>query len=858
LEVHYVSGGLGGFAHGGDIPMVHVADNKIVRVKPARFERVRVYEIRVKGKVFTRPRKSLLSWFDLAYKKRVFSPNRVKYPLKRADWSPDDRNPQNRGRSKFVRISWDEALDIIVKEIERIKATYGSTTPILVQAEGHGQAGSIQTLHLYAHKLFEKLGGYTWQVRNPDSWEGYYWGTMHVWGFGGAMSVGLPLQDAILEDILQHTEMLLAIGCDTETTGGGMNGQHGSIFWRWFKEAGIKTVAISPDCNFTAAIHADKWIPILPNTDAALYQAVAYTWLKEGTYDKRYVETHCVGFDEFKKHVLGEEDGVPKSPEWAERITKVPARVIRALAREWAEKRTSLIIMCGGPKIRGPYSHEVARLEAICMAMQGLGAPGRQLVQLLALVSRVVTPVPHYPQVAATRYVNPTVWYGLSLPPSATFFVPKVLVPDAILNPPITFYGSGAQSANRDDQFKRYVYPPEGHPGIRAIWNENSCYMTCWNGKIIEAFRSPKIEFIVAVHPWLENDALFADLILPAQTMYEHDDLVICDRSDIYAVAYQERCINPIGESKSDYEIHRMIAQRLGVEKDFPPHEELIKSIYELLPPSRVFGITFEEFKRRKLVVVPQPTCEEWEEIKRKSEIMPGVPFKPGLTWFYELPEGRGLDTPTGKLEIKSTGLAQYFPHDHERPPVPRYIPYGETHQESLLHPRAKRYPLLLVSNHPRWRFHAQGDDITWLREIPTCKIRGADGYLYEPLWIHPVDAEKRGIKHGEIVKVYNERGTVLCAAYVTERILPGSVLVHHGARADLISIDPLIDRGGAINLIVPSKPTSKNTVGMVCSGILVEVEKADIEELMNKYPAAFKKRLHPTVGPCYETWVIG
>jgi trimethylamine-N-oxide reductase (cytochrome c) len=237
---------------------------------------------------------------------------------------------------------------------------------------------------------------------------------------------------------------------------------------------------------------------------------------------------------------------------------------------------------------------------------------------------------------------------------------------------------------------------------------------------------------------------------------------------------------------------------------------------------------------------------------------MPGVPFKPGLTWFYDLPEGRGLDTPTGKLEIKSTGLAQYLPHDDERPPVPRYIPYGETHQESLLHPRAKRYPLLLVSNHPRWRFHAQGDDITWFREILTCKIRGPDGYFYEPLWMHPIDAEKRGIKHGDIVRVYNERGIVLCAAYVTERMLPGSVLVHHGARADLISIDPLIDRGGAINLIVPSKPTSRNTVGMVCSGILVEVEKADLQELMDKYPEAFKKRLHPTVGPCYETWVIG
>jgi len=557
----YVSGGLGGFGHGGDIPEVHVKDNKIVRVRPACFENVRLYEVRAKGKTFTRPHKSLLTWLDLSYKKRYDSPNRVKYPLKRVDWSPENRNPHTRGKSKFVRISWEEALEIIVNEIKRIEETYGSTTPILVQAEGHGQSGGVQSMHFYAHKLFEKLGGYTWQIRNPDSWEGYYWGAMHVWGFGGGMTVGLPFQDAVIEDVLENTEMILATGCDTETTQ-AMAGQFGSIFWRWFKEAGIKTVAVSPDCNFTNVIHADKWIPILPNTDVALYLAIAYTWIKEDAYDKKFVETHCVGFEEFKKYVMGEEDGVPKTPQWAEKITGIPARTIKALAREWAEKRTSLVINYGGPKIRGPYSHEPARLEAVCMAMQGLGAPGRQMVQLLSLVSRVVTPIPHYPEVAGTRYVNPVAEYALFLPPFAGFIVPKVLVPDAILNPPITFYGSGAQSASREDQFRKYSYPPEGHPGIRAIWNENSCYTTCWNGKIIDAFRSPKIEFIVAVHPWLENDALFADLVLPAQTIYEHDDLVICDRSDIYMEAYQERCANPIGESKSDYEIHRMIAQR--------------------------------------------------------------------------------------------------------------------------------------------------------------------------------------------------------------------------------------------------------------------------------------------------------
>jgi len=132
-----------------------------------------------------------------------------------------------------------------------------------------------------------------------------------------------------------------------------------------------------PDLNYAAAIHADKWIPILPNTDAALHLAIAYTWMTEGTYDKDYVATHCFGFEAFEDYVLGREDGVPKTPKWAAEICGVPSRTIKALAREWAAKTTSIAHGNGGPMIRGPYSTEPARLETLNLAMQGLGKPGR-------------------------------------------------------------------------------------------------------------------------------------------------------------------------------------------------------------------------------------------------------------------------------------------------------------------------------------------------------------------------------------------------------------------------------------------------------------------------------------------------
>jgi len=215
------------------------------------------------------------------------------------------------------------------------------------------------------------------------------------------------------------------------------------------------------------------------------------------------------------------------------------------------------------------------------------------------------------------------------------------------------------------------------------------------------------------------------------------------------------------------------------------------------------------------------------------------------------------LKTPSGKIEFCSQNLAKYFPDDKERPPVPHWVEKGESHDERLSSERARRYPLLLMSNHGRWRVHAQCDDITWTREAPTCKVTGPDGYKYEPVWINPKDAEARGINHGDIVQIFNERGIVLCGAYVTQRIISGVVYVDHGARYDPI-VPGEIDRGGAINTITPHNLTSKNATGMVVSSFLVEAEKANIDELRKKYPDAFKRKYDPAAGLRFNAWVEG
>jgi anaerobic selenocysteine-containing dehydrogenase len=851
--------GLGGYFGGGAEGMVDVKNGRIVRVRPMKYgwkykkEQVRQWKMQRNGKTIEPSWKSLPGPFSLAYKKRVYSPNRIQFPLKRVDWDPNgERNPQNRGVSKYVRISWDEASQIVASEIKRIHDTYGPYA-ILLQADGHGECKTINTPHGHPGVLLDRLGGFTLQVRNPDSWEGWYWGAKHVWG-QGAQGIMYPAAN-IVKDTTEHADMVLFWGCDPETTPWGFTGQFASRLCYFWSEVGIKQVYICPDLNYGAAVHADKWIPVLPNTDAALQLAIIYMWIKEDSYDKDYVATHVVGMDKVADYVLGKEDGIAKTPEWASKKCGVPEWTIKALAREFAAKTTSIAHYFGGGFVRGPFSHESGRLECILLGMQGLGGPGVHQHQLTYFG------MPRAEGLGGTFFWNPEIEERISMPVMSSVtawqqqVIPKTLIQKAILSDePITFFGTGAQNALVQDQFTKHTFPidqKDGGSALHMIWTDSPCRITCWNfGNETEmAMRSPKIECIVAQHPWLENDCIYADIILPANTFMEVDDILTNIRQGTQQpnIMIAEKAIEPVGESKSDFEIVVEVGKKLGMEQILTEGltiADMQKKIWEYMGGEKL--VTWEQLKEKQYWMYN--TAPDWEE------------DPPGLRRFYEDPEKNRLGTPSGKLEFYSEALATAFPDDKERSPIPKWVERSFNHDERLSSHRAKLFPLLLMSNHGRWRVHAQCDDITWTREAPTCKILGPDGYNYEPMWIHPSEAEKRDIRHGDLVKIFNERGIVLAAAYVTQRLRPGVVYIDHGARHDPIKVGE-IERGGAINTLSPGPITSKNCVGQATSGYLVQVEKLKGEEMdqwRRDYPEAFSKKYDPAAGLRFDAWVIG
>jgi trimethylamine-N-oxide reductase (cytochrome c) len=879
-------------------------DGKITRIRPYFYDSdtdwksLNPWKLEARGRTFEPPTRSLPAAYYLSYKKRVYSENRVRYPLRRVDWDPKgERNPQNRGKSRYVRISWDEAAQTIADELLRIKEKYGMSA-VLAEGDMHGEGKHIAPSHGCMNRLLSMLGGYTVQMRNMDSWEGYTWGARNVWG---CETVGeMAPTGSLWPDIANNAELLLFWSGDPEVTSVGFDGYLASRMSQWLHSIGLKFVYIDPALNYSGCYQADKWIPVLPNTDAALYLGIAYVWLTEESYDKEYVKTHVVGYQEFFDYVLGQEDGVPKTPKWASEKCGVPPWTIKALARDWANKVTSITIGNGGPGYRGPLSNEPARLQAILLGMQGLGKPGRHQAKWLEwnLFSRdyplpyqgeVIINLPHRGEECRpvgskgdmyTAHIPMLVERAKTLfkeriaalgdserdraekrkleeyikradelrilteteknPPLQS--IPKCLVHDAILDGHVEWWGCLTFTGSKSEQWVHSEFPRPGCSKIHAVWTDSPCMVTCWNDgfRFVKAMRSEDIEFVVAQQPWLENDCVLADIILPVQTKFESEDIADDSNSGIVTALYHERqACRPVGESLDDFDCVAEVAKKLGPQyyqaytKDFFDKEQIVDMFFTGSGAAHLD--IHDDFHTKDIFALP---CDP----KRMDISL----FPPGLSPFAKDPENNPLDTPTGKMEFTSTALQKHFPDDPDRPVYPKWIEKGEKHDERLLSRRAKTYPLLCMSNHGRWRFHANLDDITWHREVETMKIRAKDGYQYEPVWLNPETSAERGIKHGDIVKVFNERGTVLCAAYVTQRLRPGVAYVDHGSRFDPIDAEKL-DRGGAINLITPTAIISQHATGMAVSGFLVDVQKVSDEEMerwRQQYPEAFARKV--------------
>jgi trimethylamine-N-oxide reductase (cytochrome c) len=829
---------------GGGPVSVYVEDGRITRVRPLQipesdFPAPWVIEAS-DGKKYSPPKAFRLSPPVHGEKNRVYSEDRILYPLKRVDWDPKgERNPQNRGKSGYERISWDEAIDLIAGEIQRVQSTYGEAALTGMTSSHHnwGVVGyKMGPFHRFMHMLH-----YTPVYDNPDSWEGWHWGATHTYGF--QWRLGMPEQFNLLEDAMQNSEMIVFWSNDPDSTRGTYSGQESHIWRVWLKEMGIKTVFIDPLYNYTAAVMDGTWFGPRPGSDTAIAMAIAYTWIQEGTYDKNYIADRTIGFEPFRAYIMGESDDmVPKTCEWAEAQSGIPARKIRALAREWAQKRTCLSSGCRGGQgsaCRAAYATEWARMMVLLQAMQGLGKPGVSIwgTTMGAPASYKWFPGYAEPQGQMGRSDVAKNKICLQNPTQQRLF--RLTLPDAILNGRDWFRGEGFCGASLDQQFTENNYPVETK--VHMFYRYGGSFMGTMSdtNKWVKMYQSPELECVVNQDCWFSSETNMADIILPACTNFERNDIgewATCGGYTTMAhignnwrvIVREQKAIEPRGESKSDYEILRLIAAKLGREEEFTEgntEDDWAKLFFDSSEIAKDGDITWEEFNRKGYYIVPCPPKEE-----RNNAV--------SMRWFYEkrdadtpdpgnLPRKAGhperLGTYSGLIEFASQSLKENLPHDMERPVVPHFIPSWEGYKSEIWY----KYPLQIISPHPRWSFHTHYDKHeSWLDDVEQHRIR-IGGYPYWIMRINPVDAEPRGIKDGDVVELYNDRGSVLCAASVTERV-PVGVLHSYGCTAKYDPVEPGVpgstDRGGCVNLLTATTMLSKNVPGMTPNSCLCEV----------------------------------
>lgn len=676
-----------------------------------------------------------------AYRQRVYAPDRLLYPLKRVG---------QRGEGKFVRISWDEALETIAKELIRVRDTYGPESIFLKSSAGdtvalHGSTPFVKVLSL--------LGGFSrhWAFNSFEQ------------GIFAELATFGTLYDLNSRDDLLNSKLIILWACDPTIT---VHNTNTSWYLTQARERGIRIIVVDPRYTDTAATLADQWISVIPGTDTALMIAMAYVMIKENLQDQRFLATYTIGFDKFRDYVMGTEDGVAKTPAWAEAITSVPAATIEGLARQYATLRPGALItgIAAGRTAYGEQYHRAAiTLSAMTgnIGIHGGNAAGRSWTALGmypflkkgAFMPGVDNPVekghPHYKNFLAARKKYQR---GSGMMPSG-------MVADALL------------------KGKAGGYPADYK--LLLIVNANYPNQSPDINKSVRALR--QMEFIATVEQFMTPAAKWADIVLPSSTFLEKNDFTIGEGVPFFGS--QNKAIEPPGETKSQLQMAAALAVKLGIAGfEKKTEEEVIK---------QMIGQT----------VIPDYDAFREKGIYRIELSEPYVAFRKEI----EDPENNPFPTPSGKIEIYSRQLAEM--NDPALPPVPKYLEAWESRNDSLY----DKYPLQLITIQCRRRAHTQNETLPWLRETQTQAIQ-----------ISPEDALSRGIHDGDRVRVFNERGITTLPARITKRIMQGVVSIPVGSWYD--PDENGVDRGGNPNILLKSAVSPGG--GFITNTCLVQVER--------------------------------
>lgn len=732
-----------------------------------------------------------------AQQQQCFGADRLLYPMKRKNWSPENPNGELRGKDEWERISWDEAIKYVADQFKAIKEKYGVEAILVGGLASRGEAPYLNA-----------FGGHT-SIADSTSHGVYNMPWTQYIGLGGMMcdiGAGNDRMD------LLNADTVLFLSSNPAWSAAGTP----IMSFIRAKENGTKFISVDPMYTASAHMLDAEWVPVRTGTDTALLLGVAFEMLRldaeEGDIvDWDFLNTYTVGFDaehkpadlkkdvNFRAYLEGEYDGTPKTAEWASEICGAPAEQITELARSLG-KTHNVWMMHNYGAARCTGAENFPQIFMTVAAMGGhMGKPGNCAGGNYHFMSCgnngpfLVMPgaagLPTVPNPVEGVIPGPQAW-------EACFTGKYHYCGD--------FYG-GVTGVPGEDRTC----------DIHCIVHDTSAYLqTGPNMKRgIEAHRA--MEFVVSKAQFLTTNAKYSDIVLPVTTEWERVGRV--DMSNREFVSCSSQVIEPLGEAKSDQEVNTLLLEALGLDVAavYPFDEK--QGFFNSIATCTIMDEN-DPTQYLPLVTITEDDIAEWgvEGTPQEGKIGLAEFIKNGgyqverkqgdaqssyigYAAFIADPAANPLPTASGKFEIcsqaKADGLNQVGFSDHEYAAYPEYlvpeVGYETTFAKGKVGGAKGEYPYLLYTPHYMRRSHSVFNNCPWLRET-----------WPNPVFLSAADAKEKGVAEGDTVRVWTEFGSVLRTAAVMENLMPGHVGIPHGAWSN-VDEETGIDHGGADNYLI-------------------------------------------------------
>lgn len=650
------------------------------------------------------------------YLDKVYSPDRVLYPLKRSG---------PKGSGEFERISWDEAVATIAEKFTSIAEEFGPEA--IMPCNYLGTQGITQGLNV-GDAFFNRLGATVAERTYCDA------GSCTAYAMTVGDTAGVDPESFV------HSKFILIWAANTMSTN--------LHLWPYVAEAkkrGAKVVVIDPVKTRTAKA-ASWYIPIRPGTDGALALAMMHVIIDEGLTDADYIERFTIGFDELADRVQR------YTPQWASEETGIPVEDIYTLAREYAQSQPSVIRIGVAIERSAGGGQSVRAISCLPSLVGAWRKPGGGILQLPLWAFPV-----NWPEFLQTDLQTP-----------GTRVINLYQLGEALTG-----------GLNLDTPLKGLM-----------VYNSNPVVVCPDQKRMIDGLSREDLFTVVSDH-FITDTADYADIILPATTQLEQDDINF-SWGHLF-VTYNNRSIEPLGEAVPNTELFRRLAAAMGfTEPVFSrTDEELLALSYDWNAPA-MEGITIDSLKKLG-----------WQRLNL-----------PGPDEYAPHAEGN-FRTPSGKTEFLSSAAAggnfvlplfRQGSNDHQpgQPvdPLPHYIAPRES---SRTNPGlAEKYPLNLLTPKSHAYLNSSFGNLDMHRKVQK-----------EPtLLINPVDGERRGIASGDVVRVFNDRGEFTVVAKLDKSVMQGVTVCAMGAwRKNMLSLSTPASLNPTVFADLGNAPTFSDTL---------------------------------------------